>query len=64
MSPDEEVARLLATIVRQNADTQSAAIIELSRAGFGPTRIKELLGVSLGTAKVTVQRARAKGEVS
>jgi DNA-directed RNA polymerase specialized sigma24 family protein len=64
MSPEEEIARLLATIVRQNADTQTAAIIELSRAGFGPTRIGELLGASPGTAKVTIQRARAKGGLS
>lgn len=61
MSVEEQTLRLLAVIVRQNAGTQADAIAELSNAGFGPTRISELLGTSVATAKVTVQRSRRKG---
>jgi DNA-directed RNA polymerase specialized sigma24 family protein len=60
MSTGEETVRLLATLVRQNAATQADAIAELSKAGFGPTRIAELLGTTTGTAKVAVQRSRTK----
>jgi DNA-directed RNA polymerase specialized sigma24 family protein len=61
MDTGEETVRLLATIVRQNSATQNDAIIELDKAGFGPTRISELLGTTVGTAKVAIQRSRRKG---
>ena len=60
MSTDEEIVRLLATIMRQNCDTQSDAIIELNRAGLGPTRISELLGTTVATTKSAIKRARRK----
>jgi DNA-directed RNA polymerase specialized sigma24 family protein len=60
MSSDEEIIRLLAVIVRQNSATQTDAIVELGRSGFGPTRASELLGTSVATAKVALQRARRK----
>ena len=61
MDTGEETVRLLAALLRQNAGTQSDAILELSRAGFGPTRISELLGTTAGTTRVAIQRLRKKG---
>lgn len=61
MDTAEETVRLLAALLRQNAESQSGAILELSRAGFGPTRISELLGTTVGTTKVAIQRSRKKG---
>jgi DNA-directed RNA polymerase specialized sigma24 family protein len=58
MTGEEETNRLLAIIIRQNSTTQQHAIEELGKSGFGPTRISELLGTSVATAKVTLQRAR------
>ncbi len=60
MEPGEEMLRLLAALVRQNAKTQAEAIVELHRAGFGPSRIAELLGTSAGTAKVAIQRYKKR----
>lgn len=61
MEPLEEVSRLLATQIRLSLPNQAQAILELSRAGFGPTRIAELLGTSPATAKVTIARSKKKG---
>jgi len=61
MEPSEQTLRLLAVLVRQNAQTQTEAIVELHRAGFGPSRIGELLGTSAGTAKVAIQRFKRRG---
>lgn len=61
MEPLEEVARLLAIQIRLGLPNQTQAILELNRAGFGPTRIAQLLGTSPATAKVTIQKARKKG---
>jgi DNA-directed RNA polymerase specialized sigma24 family protein len=61
MGTDEEVVRLLATLIRQNCDTQSDAILELSKAGLGPTRISELLGTTVATTKTTIKRNRKRG---
>jgi len=58
MSRDEETVRLLATLIRLQVDNQTQAILELGRAGFGPTRIASLVGTTSDTAKVTLARAR------
>lgn len=58
MSADEQIIRLLATIVRQNTGNQTEAILELDKSGFKPTRIGELLGTTGDTAKTTIKRAR------
>ena len=58
MEPAEEITRLLALHLRLALPNQTQAILELNRAGFGPTRIAELLGTSTATAKVTIQKAR------
>ena len=59
-SPQEETVRLLALLIRLLLPTQTAAILELSRAGFTATRIGELLGTSTNTANVTIQKAKKK----
>jgi DNA-directed RNA polymerase specialized sigma24 family protein len=58
MDPQEEIVRLLAIQVRMQFETQAEAIRELGRAGFGPTRIAELLGTTPGTVNVTLIKAR------
>lgn len=66
MDPHEEMVRLLAVQLRRSAESQTAAIMELSKAGFGPSRIAELLGTSAHTVSVTLDLAkrRAKKERS
>jgi DNA-directed RNA polymerase specialized sigma24 family protein len=54
----DEVARLLALLVRLQLGNQTSAISELSRAGFSPSRIAGLLGTTAGTVSVTLQRAK------
>jgi len=56
----EEVVRLLVLGIRKNAGSQSAAILELSRAGFGASRIAELLGTTPNTVNVALQRAKKR----
>jgi DNA-directed RNA polymerase specialized sigma24 family protein len=54
----DEIIRLLAIQVRNQFENQSDVIRELDRAGFGPTRIAELLGTTAGTVNVTLARAK------
>jgi DNA-binding NarL/FixJ family response regulator len=58
MDSQEEIVRLLAIQVRRGFESQTQAILELSRAGFGPTRIAELLGTTANTVGVTLQKAK------
>jgi DNA-directed RNA polymerase specialized sigma24 family protein len=60
LDPQEEIARLLATLVRLQVDNQARAILELGKAGFAPARIGALLGTTTDTAKVTLARARKR----
>lgn len=54
----DEIVRLLVAQLRLQLDNQTAAILELSRAGFGSSRIAELLGTTPGTVNVALQRAK------
>jgi hypothetical protein len=54
----EEIVRLLAIQLRMHFETQAEAIRELGKAGFGPTRIAELLGTTPGTVNVTLVKAK------
>jgi DNA-directed RNA polymerase specialized sigma24 family protein len=58
MEQQEEIVRLLAIQLRRSVESQAQAIEELSRGGFGPARIAELLGTTANT--VNVQLAKAK----
>lgn len=60
MEPIEEVVRLLAIQLRRETESQAQAIEELSRVGFGPTRIAELLGTTPNTVNVAVAKAKKK----
>jgi DNA-directed RNA polymerase specialized sigma24 family protein len=57
---DDQIARLLALQIRFTLDSQTQAILELGRVGFGPKRIAQLLGTTADTAKVTLARAKKK----
>jgi DNA-binding CsgD family transcriptional regulator len=57
----DDIARLLAVVVKLQTSTQSEAIREMSRSGLGPTRIAELLGTTANTVNVTIQKDRKKG---
>lgn len=58
--PLEDVVRLLALSIRLQLGSQSQAIAELAKTGFGPTRIAEILGTTTGTVNVALQRSRKK----
>ena len=60
MEPLEEVVRLLAIQLRREADSQAQAIEEMSKAGFGPSRIAELLGTTPNTVNVAISNAKKR----
>jgi len=60
MDPQEELVRLKALELRLRIGSQGDTIQEFSKAGFGNTRIAELLGTSANTVNVTLQKARKK----
>lgn len=57
---DEEIAQLLALLVRFMQPSQTAAIMEMNKVGFTPARIADLLGTTRGTANVTIQQNKNK----
>lgn len=57
----DDIARLLAVLIKLQTPTQGEAIREMSRSGLGPTRIAELLGTTANTVNVTLQRDKKKG---
>jgi DNA-binding CsgD family transcriptional regulator len=65
VEPLEEIVRLLAIQLRKEAASQAQAIEEMHRAGFGPSRIAELLGTTSNTVNVAISNAkkrRVKGD--
>lgn len=56
----EEVVRLLAIQLRRSSESQAEAIDELNKAGFGPSRIAELLGTTPNTVNVAISNAKKK----
>ena len=56
----DDIARLLAVLVRLQLPTQADAIRELARAGIGPTRIASLLGTTSNTVNVTLAQAKKR----
>ena len=57
---EDDVARLLALLIRLNIGSQAEAIVELNKVGFGPSRIASLLGTSPGTVNVAISRAKSR----
>lgn len=60
MEPLEEIIRLHATQIRLQLENQADAIQELSKSGFGPSRIAELLGTTPGTVNATLARQKGR----
>ncbi len=60
MDPQEELVRLIATQIRLQLNNQSVTIQELTKSGFGPTRIAELLGTTPGTVTVTLAKQKKR----
>jgi len=60
VEPQEEIVRLLAIQLRREADSQAQAIEELCKAGFGPSRIAELLGTTPNTVNVAISNAKKR----
>jgi DNA-directed RNA polymerase specialized sigma24 family protein len=56
----DEVVRLLALQARFLFPSQAEAAVALHKAGFGNSRIAELLGTTSATVAKDVQRARGK----
>jgi hypothetical protein len=49
----DDVARLLALMIRRSMDTQTEAILAFRQAGLSVPRIAELLGTTPDTVRVT-----------
>lgn len=66
MSDDtlDEVARLLAVLIRLQTSSQAEAIREMSKSGVGPSRIAELLGTTSNTVNVTLVKSRRKEQAT
>jgi hypothetical protein len=64
MDPIEELVRLMAIDLRLRLGSQGEVIQELSRAGFGPSRIAELIGTTPNTVNVTIQKAKKRAAMS
>lgn len=60
MDQQEEIVRLLALQIRMQFESQTDAIRELNKAGFGPARIAELLGTTAGTVGVTLAKTKKR----
>jgi len=58
LESQEEIVRLLVIQLRRTAKSQAEVIFELSKAGFGQTRISELLGTSSNTVSVALAKAK------
>jgi DNA-directed RNA polymerase specialized sigma24 family protein len=54
----DELVRLLALQVRYLFPSQAEASVALSKAGFKPSRIAQLLGTTTSTVTTDLQRAR------
>jgi DNA-directed RNA polymerase specialized sigma24 family protein len=60
MDANEELVRLTVVQLRRSAKNQTEVVVELDRAGFGPTRIAELLGTSANAVNVTLNKAKKR----
>jgi hypothetical protein len=61
MSDDQtldEIARLLAVLVRLQLGSQAEAIVELDRAGIAGPRVASLVGTTPATVRATLQKQR------
>ena len=54
----EELLRLNSIELRRSIGNQNDTILEMSKAGFSPSRIASLLGTTPGTVSTALQRAK------
>lgn len=59
LEPQDEVARLLALMLRRTYETQTEFIVELSKVGFPNNRIAQFADTSVDTVGATL-RGRKK----
>ncbi len=52
---------MAALLLRRTIGTQTETVVELSRAGFQPGRIAELLGTTPGTVNQALVKNKKKG---
>lgn len=64
LDPQDEIARLLAVLIRRTASSQGEAVNELHRAGIPVVRIAKLLGTSPSTVDKDIRRAQEKKKQS
>jgi DNA-directed RNA polymerase specialized sigma24 family protein len=60
MQTGEEIVRLMVINLRRTARTQAEVVIELDRAGFGPSRIADLLSTTPNAVNVTLNKAKKR----
>ena len=60
MEAQEEMIRLMVLQLRRTANSQAEIVIELDKAGFGQTRIAELLGTTQNAVNVTLNKAKKR----
>lgn len=58
MDLQEEIVRLMIVQLRRTTKTQADLIVELDKAGFGQTRIAELVGTTPNAVNVTLNKAK------
>lgn len=58
MDLQEQLLRVLVLQLRRDIGNQGETIRELRRAGFGPSRIADLLGTSAGTVNQELVKAK------
>jgi hypothetical protein len=56
----DELTRIIALSLRYRDIPQGVLVHDLSKAGFGPSRIAELLGTTANTVNQQKRRARPK----
>jgi hypothetical protein len=60
MDTGDEMVRLMVINLRRTARSQAEVIIELDRAGFGQSRIADLLSTSRNVVNVTLNTAKKR----
>jgi DNA-directed RNA polymerase specialized sigma24 family protein len=62
MDAQEELVRLKVLQLRRTAKSQNEMIAELDKAGFGQTRIADLLGTTANTVNVALSKAKKQAK--
>ena len=60
METGEEIVRLMVINLRRTAKSQAEVIVELDRAGFGQSRIADLLSTTPNAVNVTLNKAKKR----